>query len=400
MKKLKYLLLVVIILGLLTACGQKPEKIKEDSKVATEDENKENDKKEENEKEKDESEEEKEVKDEATKSDGTIVDILGREIKLDKTPEKVICIGAGSLRLYTYVMGPDKVIGVDDMEKNPSNRPYSMANPKYKELPIIGPGGPKAAPDTENLIFAKPDVVFSTITKTAEEADELQSKINIPVVVIGSGREATFDPVMYQSLEVIGKTMDNEKRAVDLIDYMKNIEKDLKDRSGPIEESPRAYVGCISFRGHHDLLWTRTKFNLFNAVNAKNVVDGLSEERNLTLDKEKLMELNPELIVIDLSGEELLKDDYKGDPDFYNALDAFKNNNVFAIIPYHSYETNIDTAMVDMYYIGSIIHPEGFKDINIAEKAAEIYNKLLGKDVYQQLIEKYPGGHKPYKLGE
>ena len=399
MKKTKYLLLIVLILGLMTACSQKTESVeKPEEATQVEDKVKEEEiKAEQTEK---EEKEDKKEKEESKKTDDRIVDILGREIKLEKTPEKVICIGAGSLRLYTYVMGSDKIIGVDDMEKNAFNRPYSIANPEYSELPIIGPGGPKASPDTENLIYANPDVIFSTITKTVEEADELQEKLNIPVIVIGSGREATFDPEMYRSLEVIGETMDNHNRASELIDYIKGIEADLKSRAGSIEESPRAYVGCISFRGHHDMLWTRTNFNLFNAVNAKNVVDGLSEERNLTLDKEKLLELNPELIVIDLSGEELLKDDYASDPDFYSALDAFKNENVFAIIPYHSYETNIDTAMVDMYYIGSIIHPEGFKDINIADKAAEIYTKLLGMDVYQDLMEKYPKGHAKYNIND
>ncbi len=399
MKKTKYLLLIVLILGLMTACSQKTESVeKPEEATQVEDKVKEEEiKAEQTEK---EEKEDKKEKEESKKTDDRIVDILGREIKLEKTPEKVICIGAGSLRLYTYVMGSDKIIGVDDMEKNAFNRPYSIANPEYSELPIIGPGGPKASPDTENLIYADPDVIFSTITKTVEEADELQEKLNIPVIVIGSGREATFDPEMYRSLEVIGETMDNHNRASELIDYIKGIEADLKSRAGSIEESPRAYVGCISFRGHHDMLWTRTNFNLFNAVNAKNVVDGLSEERNLTLDKEKLLELNPELIVIDLSGEELLKDDYASDPDFYSALDAFKNENVFAIIPYHSYETNIDTAMVDMYYIGSIIHPEGFKDINIADKAAEIYTKLLGMDVYQDLMEKYPKGHAKYNIND
>lgn len=401
MKKTKYLLLIILILGLMTACNQKTESVEKLEEAAqAEVKVKDEENKIETTVAKQEEDQEESNKEQANVSNDCIVDVLGREVKLEKTPEKVICIGAGSLRLYTYVMGSEKIIGVDDMEKNAFNRPYSMANPKYSELPIIGPGGPKASPDTENLIYANPDVIFSTITKTVEEADELQEKLNIPVIVIGSGREATFDPEMYQSLEVIGKTMDNQNRATELIDYMKGIEADLKSRAGSIEDSPRAYVGCISFRGHHDILWTRTNFNLFNAVNAKNVVDGLSEERNLTLDKEKLLELNPELIVIDLSGEELLKDDYVSDPDFYDALDAFKNDNVFAIVPYHSYETNIDTAMVDMYYIGTIIHPEGFEDINIADKAAEIYTKLLGKDVYQELMDKYPKGHTKYNIND
>ena len=41
--------------------------------------------------------------------------------------------------------------------------------------------------------------------------------------------------------------------------------------------------------------------------------------------------------------------------------------------------------MIDAYYIGQIVYPEQFKDINIEEKAAEIYTKLLGKNVYDKM---------------
>lgn len=406
MSKLRKILLLVTILGLLTACGNNADKTAEEPKnVATEqketEEKKESEEKSQDKKEEEKQEEEKDDKDASEdKKTGTMTDYLGREIVLEKTPEKVICIGPGTLRVYSYVMGSDKVIGVEEMEKNATNRPYALAYPEFKELPKIGPGGPKNQPDVENLSFAQPDVVFSTYGKSAEELDELQKNINAPVVGISMGKEATFDPDMYHSVELIGKVMGKKDRANEVIDYMKGLEKDLKDRSGSIEDSPKVYAGCLSYQGNHDILWTRSNFNLFNAVNAKNIIDDISKERNVTLDKEKLLELNPEVIVIDLAGEELLKEDHAGDPEFYSKLDAFKNNKVFTIMPYNSYNTNIDTSMINMYYIGSVVHPDGFKDINISEKAAEIYTKLLGKDVYDQMLEKYPGGHKANKLGE
>ena len=39
----------------------------------------------------------------------TVVDITGREISFDKVPEKVIALGHGTLKFYTYVAGPDKL---------------------------------------------------------------------------------------------------------------------------------------------------------------------------------------------------------------------------------------------------------------------------------------------------
>ena len=39
----------------------------------------------------------------------TVTDIAGREITFDRVPEKVIAIGHGTLKFYTYIAGSDKL---------------------------------------------------------------------------------------------------------------------------------------------------------------------------------------------------------------------------------------------------------------------------------------------------
>lgn len=385
MKKFLSLLLVTLFI-LLTACGgekagvvKKTEDIKEEVK--------------------EEVKEDKKV-DEKKKETGKLegIDLAGRTISLEKAPEKVVCIGPGVLRLYTYINGSDKVSGVEEIEKEEvSLKPYMMAYPEIKELETIGPGGPKNAPDAEVLSFHGPDIIYSTYGMNPEELDAFEKKVGAPVAVLSYGQNSIFEEDMYKSLELIGKLSGREERAKEIIDYMEGIKADLAKRSSG-ESETEVYIGGIGFRGRQGILSTRAKFNLLDFVNVKNIMDKETEERNVMLDKEKLLELNPEIIILDLDGGKLVREDYGKDKAFYDKLSAFANGKVYAILPYNNYTTNIETAMVDMYYIGKLIHETGFEDLNIEEKAGEIYKELLGKDVYPNMKEVYPDGLKDFVL--
>lgn len=331
-------------------------------------------------------------KDGETSKNITITDMVGREVSLKEKANKVVAIGPGALRLYCYVGSEEKVAGIEQLEKdNPKGRPYTIANPLLSELPIIGPGGPNNSPDAEKILAVKPDVIFTTYGADKSVVDELQQKTGIPVVALSYGKVSTFDPKVYQSLEIIGKVVGDDKRAEEAVKFMKTCEDDLKDRTKDIQDSEKlkAYVGGLSAKGSHGIESTQGNYSLFNAVNAKNVVDETGKTGSVMIDKEKLIQWNPDRLFIDFSGLNIIKEDYKKNPDFYNNIAAFKNGELYSLLPYNFYTTNIDTAMADAYYIGKVLFPEKFKDIDPEKKADEIYKSLLGKELYEQMAKDF-----------
>lgn len=318
----------------------------------------------------------------------SVTDMVGRNVSLDGTAKKIVAIGPGALRLYCYVGNVEKVAGIEQIEKdNPKGRPYILGNPSLTDLQVIGPGGPNNSPDAEKILAVNPDVIFTTYAVDQAAADELQEKTGIPVVTISYGKVSTFDPNVYDSIKLIGKIIGNEKRAEEVVEFMKNCEKDLNDRTKdiPDSEKPSAYVGALSMKGAHGIESTQGNYSLFNAVNARNVVDETGKTGSFMVDKEKLIQWNPDKIFMDFSGINLVKEDYKKNPEFYSTLSAFKNNEVYSLLPYNFYTTNIDTAIVDAYYIGKILFPEKFKDVDLEKKADDIYKFLIGKELYEQM---------------
>lgn len=92
-------------------------------------------------------------------------------------------------------------------------------------------------------------------------------------------------------------------------------------------------------------------------------------------------------------------EDYQKNPTFYESLSAVQNGRVYAQLPYNYYNTNVDTAIADAYYLGKILYPAAFADIDPAQKADEIYTALLGRPVYAQMAESF-GGFKQLDLNE
>lgn len=330
----------------------------------------------------------------------TVTDLLGRQVSITVPVERVVAIGPGALRLYCYVNGANKVVGIEQMDKeDPTGRPYLLANPQLADLPVIGPGGPNNAPDPEKIAIAEPEVIFSMYTTDKASVDELQAKTGIPVVALSYGKVSAFDPDIYSSLGLIGEIVGQEQRAQDLIAYMEECKQDLDGRTRdiPDNQKPTVYVGGLGARGTHGIESTQGNYSLFNAVNAKNVVDETGQTGSVMIDKEKLIQWNPDKIFIDLAGYAMVQQDYQKNPEFYKALSAVQKGELYSQLPYNYYHTNLGTAIADAYYIGKVLYPEQFKDIDPEKKADEIYQFLLGKPLYAQLAQGF-GGFKQLTL--
>jgi iron complex transport system substrate-binding protein len=327
----------------------------------------------------------------------TVTDLAGRTVELETPAEKVIAIGPGALRLVCYLGDAQKVVGVENMEKEyATGRPYTLAYPELVDLPTIGQGGPDSTPDPEMLLEVDPDVIFVAYLVDSAKADELQSKTGIPVVVLSYGDLGTFHDTVFDSVELVGKITGSEKRADDVVHYINGCLDDLNERTADISDAdkPTVYTGALGMKGIHGIESTSSAFPPFEAINANNVVESTGDNTSVMIDKEKLIEWDPDFIFVDESGLAMVKEDYAVNPSYYDSLSAFKNGSAYGYLPYNFYTTNIGTALADSYFMGKTIYPDKFQDIEPAEKADEIYEFLVGKPLYEQMAKDFGGFEK------
>ncbi|MDR3541023.1 MAG: iron ABC transporter substrate-binding protein [Desulfosporosinus sp.] len=330
-----------------------------------------------------------------------ITDLVGREVEISVPVQKVVAIGPGALRLVTYDDGTPMVVGIEEIEKKPSpGRSYMMAYPDLKKLPSIGQGGPDTAPNEESLVTVKPEVIFVCSLVDKEKANQLQAKTGIPVVVLSYGPLATFNEDAYRSLNLIGMIIGKEKRAQDVVNYLKQCQKDLGERTQdvPAGDKAKVYVGAVSMKAKLGIESTQAKYPPFKFIGAKNVVDETGKSGTVMIDKEKIVSWDPDILFLDEGGYPVVTDDFMKNPAFYQSLSAVKKGQVYSQIPYNNYSTNIDTAFADSYYAGKIIFPQQFQDIDPIKKSDEIYQFLLGKPLYAEMVRDF-GGFNKLELG-
>ncbi len=326
----------------------------------------------------------------------TITDMNGRTVETPADPDRIICIGPGALRLIVYLQAETKVVGVENMEKmTPAGRPYWIAHPELSKLPLCGPGGAAAInkkPDLESVLSVKPRVIFATYMDTAL-ADEVQKTLGIPVVILTYGSLATFDERVYDSIRLAGRILNREKRAENIMAYIESLKKDMQDRTGAISKNlrPRVYVGGVGHRGSHGIESSEKSYIPFQWVNVDNIAEKAETAvgSHTTMDKESLLKQNPDIIFIDGGGLILVEEDYKKKTEFYSALKAFRSGQVYTLLPFNHYTTNIETALADAYAVGKTIYPDRFKDMDPERKADEIYSFFVGKTVYRDMKESF-----------
>lgn len=336
----------------------------------------------------------------------TVTDLMNRTVTVPASPQKIIGVGAGDVRMLVYLQSSDKIVGVDQMEKGPFNatalgmglpsgrdNPYSIAHPELGEKPYIGTN---RVDNPELIIAQKPDIIFAT-WRTGKDADALQEKTNVPVVALVSGDLGKSKPQFYQSLRTMGKILSKDERAESVITYMDNTMSDLNRRTKdvPKNQSKKVYIGGVSFNGAHGLLSTEPSYPSLKMINGNNVASATGTGGQVMIDKEQMLAWDPDVIFIDESSYALVATDLK-DP-LYKSLKAVKNNQVYGLMPYNWYANNYDTVLANSYYMGKILYPDQFSDINPEQKADEIYTMLNGKPAYSTMQQLF-GGFKPLNL--
>lgn len=328
-----------------------------------------------------------------------ITDMADRTVTLEGQPERLLILGS-ALRLYTYIAGTENLVGVEKAQQDTaSGRPYIMANPELADLPIVGEGFP-SDPDPELIAEVDPDVIIAGDIMDVDSIEQLQSDLGIPVIITKCGNDPVFDDTTYKAMEIIGQVTGNEDRVTEIRDYMDNCQTELNDLTKDIADAdkPSMYVGGLAMKGIQGIDSTNGQSTLTQAIHGNNVADELGTG-HFFIDKEQLLTWDPDIIFIDEQGLSVVKEDYAQNPDFYKSLSAVKNDQVYGQLPYTNYYSNVETALADLYYIGSVLYPDAFAGIDPAEKADEIYHFMLGVNLYDDMSELY-GGFSTITLGE
>lgn len=279
-----------------------------------------------------------------------VTDALGRQVELPNTVETFVALG-NTPRMAAYLGLAGRAAGVGGMEAERVTplTAYAYVNREvWKDLPAVGTdasGNTDYYPEV--ILEAAPDVILCTYTEDIAE--------------------------------------DLDKRTAGI----------------PEEEKPSVLSAAATFKGVHGIEGVSLKNPVLDAIHAHNAASGSAPggASAAEVDREQILSWDPDYIFCDYGGVALVKQDAAENPEYYGQLQAYREGRIFQHPSSTSYFSNLELSLANCYYIGSVIYPEQFADIDAEAKANEIIQFLLGAENYMSVLRDWGAACGPVDFG-
>ena len=340
--------------------------------------------------------------DQAQTKEITVTDMIGRQITV--TPgsyKRVVCIGAGALRMYSYVGDVALLVGVEDIDNttlaerpkmfDSVARPYVLAfGDTFNKLPSCGVGGPMAqAAEAEKILACNPDIVISEF-EDVDKSNALQKQLGVPVITLSAGSKGVFDEKFAGSMELLGKIFGLEEKAAKLVKFVADEKAAIEAKVAniPEAEKPSVYICGLGNWGTTNHLMTAENYICLQVAGVKNVVSGLGMQGVGPIEEEKFVELGEkmDIIIMDAAAVKNIKPLYAEDPTMFDTCKAWKNGEVYLEMAYNAYYTNYEIALINTWFIAKTVYPEAFSDVDLTAKTNQVTKVFLGKELANEIF--------------
>ena len=342
----------------------------------------------------------------------TVTDMIGREVTV--TPghyARVVCIGAGALRMYSYIGDTALLCGVEDIdnttvEERPKMfdsvaRPYVIAyGDVFNALPSCGVGGPNAqAAEAEKILSCNPDIVISEY-EDVEKEDALQEQLGVPVITLKTGPQGVFDDAFKTSMRLLGAIFGNPEKAEALVSFIESEANAISARTAEVADAdkPGVYICGLGNWGTTNHLMTAQNYVSFNVANVNNVVNDLEKGGIQPIEEEKFVALGEDMdiMIVDAAAVKNIIPLYQADRAMFDTCKAWRNGEVYLEMAYNAYYTNYEIALINTWFIAKTVYPALFEDIDITAKTNEVTRAFYGKDMAEAIFA-YPSSFGGYQ---
>jgi iron complex transport system substrate-binding protein len=282
--------------------------------------------------------------DETAPSPMEVTDQLGRVVKLDKIPERIISLSPSNTEILFALGLADKVVGVTD---------YCNYPPEAQEKPSTGGF---STPNIEEVVALSPDLILATSIHEKRIIPQLEGR----GMTVFALNPKTLDEVL-ESITLVGEITGKDEEASQLVAEMWNRVRAITDQTDNLSEAERPRVFYITW---HDPLMTPGSETRHDELIVKaggiNIAQELIGYADISL--EAVIEANPQVIIAGVgmgSGEDLPFEYVKTETRLRN-VDARINNRIYSM--------DVDLAgrpgprITDaLEKLAEFIHPELFK---------------------------------------
>lgn len=245
----------------------------------------------------------------------TIVDDLGREVEIERLPQRIISLAPSNTEILFALGLEDRIVGVTQFCNYPE---AAKAKPRVAGY---------STPDIEKVVSLEPDLILaeSIHEKTALSAME---SVGLTVIVMSA---KSLDTVL-RDITLVGQITGKSRAAAQLVDEMRNRIKAVTAKTEGLAPEQRPRVLYVYW---HDPIWTTGSETFSNDVIQKaggvNIfADDFKKSRVVSL--EAVIDRNPQVIIISGMGatRNLIYNSIRTHPSL-SAVEAVINGRVYQV---------------------------------------------------------------------
>lgn len=309
----------------------------------------------------------------------TVKDMAGREVTIEKQPERIVSGYYISSSACIALGLTDKMVGIEDKS---TKRPiYKLAAPALIDLPNVGSA---KAFDLEACIATEPDLVILPM-KQKDTAQTLQEMGIATLLVLPESHEQ-----LIEMFTLIGTATNTVKQAEKLISYYNTKLSAVTEltRDIPDDKKPVVYLGSTG-----DILRTAPRemyqASLITTAGGKNAGDVLEGSSWTDIDNETFLTMNPDIIVIPtdnfaVSSPDYTAEDVMNNPTFSDVT-AVKNGAVYQMpVGYEAWDSPVPSGILGTLWMLKTLHPELYPAEQFAADVNEFYTVFYGFSVNEQ----------------
>lgn len=302
----------------------------------------------------------------------TVTDAAGREVTIEKQPERIVSGYYISTSLLIALGVKDQLVGIE--AKADKRAIYSLSSPELIALPSVGSA---KQPDVEMMISLKPDLVI--LPKKLKDVAGTLEELGIPVILVNPE-----DGEQLRGTITLLATATGSDGSGLLEEYDRLEGKAVSLTEGC--ERPAVYLA-----GNSAMLSTAGsgmyQNTLLTLAGGENVAAELTGGSWADISYEQLLAWNPEVIILAADASYTVAD-VMDDP-MLAELPAVKNGKVYALpAAPEAWDSPVPGTILGSLWIVSKLHPEKYSEDEFLADASGFYTRFFGFELTGDILNK------------
>lgn len=245
----------------------------------------------------------------------TVTDSLGRKVKIDHLPHRIVSLAPSNTEILFALGLDDRIAGITDFCNYPENAKLKQSVAGFM------------TPDLEKLVMVSPDLVLAESIHEKTVLPSLE-KVGLTVIVLSAN---TMDEII-SNITLVGQVTGSSAAASRLTQQLSGRIKAVTSKTAGLTAAERPRVMNVIW---HDPIWTmggKTYINDLITMAGGDNIFSADFEKSRIVSPESIVSKNPQVIIVtgmtnsaDATANSLKQQEWM------HATDAIKNNRVYTL---------------------------------------------------------------------